>query len=485
MRSRLWPVPLLVFVVVWGLTTHGKFSLAGDEPHYLLMAESLRVDGDLDLANDYAPDPGAHRREPPSERHARLDRSGALRSVHDPGLAVLLLPVHDVASWLAARVPPQWLAAFRMTPVLFAYAQVSLFMLALTCVGLALLVATLARRVPPAHARAATLLVALSPPLLAHAFLVFPDTVAFAVACLAVWTAYGPGRDVRWAPVVTSAALGLLPWTHRKFTLFATGLLFVVIWERRDELRRLCRPRALAMSGAFLAPQVVFYAWSWMQWGNLAGPVALDRLPLSWRTAAVGFPGLLIDREYGLLVWAPVYLAAFAAWWRTRASTWPLLVPALLLYLPSAANDMWWGGFAPAGRFLVPMVPLLALPLALGLADRVFARAVVALCASQLMISAIGWQWPRSLWPRGDGHNRVLEAIPGIGRTLNDALPSFRAGPVDPVAVVVVAIAVLATMAAIAWAMDPGTVGRLSVSRRSPSPANREGTSSGRSHPST
>src|SRR3954471_22142583 len=202
-RYRLWPVPLGVFLIVWGLTTHGKFSMAGDEPHYLLMAESLRLDGDLDLANDYAPAPGDHRREPPLERHARLDRSGVLRSRHDPGLAVVLLPVHAAATWLAERVPRARLAAFRMTPVLFAYALVSLFMLALSCLGLWLLAATLAHRGPPGPARAATSIVALSPPLLANAFLVFPDTFAFAVTCLALWTACGPGRHLRWAPLAT------------------------------------------------------------------------------------------------------------------------------------------------------------------------------------------------------------------------------------------------------------------------------------------
>ena len=157
-------------------------------------------------------------------------------------------------------------------------------------------------------------------------------------------------------------------------------------------------------------------------------------LPVSWRNATRGLPGLLIDRENGLLVWAPIYLAALVAWWHTRARTWPLIVPVMLLYPLSAANEMWWGGFAPAARFLVPLVPLLAVPLASALAHRVFARAVLALCVPQLVISAIGWQRPRSLWPRGDGHNRVLEALPGIGQPLNDMLPSFRVGPVDPVA---------------------------------------------------
>jgi hypothetical protein len=251
---------------------------------------------------------------------------------------------------------------------------------------------------------------------------------------------------------VTSAALGLLPWTHRKFTLFAAGLLFVVAWARRDEWRVLSRSRATAIAAVFVMPVIALGAWTWLRWGHLAGPQALDGLPVSWGNATRGVPGLLIDRENGLLVWAPIYLAALVAWWQTRARTWPLLVPVLLLYLLSAANEMWWGGFAPAARFLVPLVPLLAVPLALGLANRVIARAVIVLCVPQLVISAMGWQRPRSLWPRGDGHNRVLEALPGIGRPLNDMLPSFRADAVDPVGTLVVALVLIAAGVALAWA---------------------------------
>ena len=51
----------------------------------------------------------------------------------------------------------------------------------------------------------------------------------------------------------------------------------------------------------------------------------------------------------------------------------------------------------------------------------------------QALISAIGWQWPRALWPRGDGHNRLLESIPGIGPALSGALPDFRIGEAGPV----------------------------------------------------
>src|SRR5207244_11647611 len=51
-------LPISFFLIVWGLTTHGKYSASGDEPHYLIVAESLAADGDLDLSNNYAEDDG-------------------------------------------------------------------------------------------------------------------------------------------------------------------------------------------------------------------------------------------------------------------------------------------------------------------------------------------------------------------------------------------------------------------------------------------
>jgi len=43
----------IIFLFVWSLTTHGKYSASGDEPHYLMITQSLAADGDLDVANNY------------------------------------------------------------------------------------------------------------------------------------------------------------------------------------------------------------------------------------------------------------------------------------------------------------------------------------------------------------------------------------------------------------------------------------------------
>ena len=42
-----WPSVVIV-LFIWTLTTHGKFTVSGDEPHYLIISESLLADGDLD-----------------------------------------------------------------------------------------------------------------------------------------------------------------------------------------------------------------------------------------------------------------------------------------------------------------------------------------------------------------------------------------------------------------------------------------------------
>ena len=467
MRSRLWPVPVVVFLVIWGLTTHGKFSLTGDEPHYLVMAESLRADGDLDLGNNYAPSASPLAPEPVAiEQHARLDRRGRLRSVHDPGVAMLLLPVYAVAVQVAGAVPAAALASVRMTPGLFIYAIVSLAQLALACLAMALLAAALVPAVPIAHARAAVWIAALTPPLLANSFLVFPEVPALVVTCAVVW-ACGAGRARSWSLPVAAVAIGLLPWLHRKFALFALGLLFVLLWERRAEIR--AAPRRAALAGAlFAAPVAAFFALSWQWWGNLGGPTAIDGVPLWIGSLAMGAPGLLIDRENGLLVWGPIHLVALVAWWQTRARTWPFAVPALLLAVPCAAHNLWWGGFAPAARFLVPLIPFLAVALAPMLAGRRVVRALVVLGIPQLVICAIGWQRPRVLWPRGDGQNRVLEAIPGLGPMLDAALPSFRTGPLDPVAVAVTIAVVAGVAVSLHYAMRPAAA---------TSPTSRAGTS--------
>ena len=76
-RSR-WFAPAIIFLVCWTLTTHGKYSASGDEPHYLMVCQSLWADRDLDLSNNYQNNDGRLFGAAGllMEQHARPNRAG-------------------------------------------------------------------------------------------------------------------------------------------------------------------------------------------------------------------------------------------------------------------------------------------------------------------------------------------------------------------------------------------------------------------------
>jgi hypothetical protein len=77
----------------------------------------------------------------------------------------------------------------------------------------------------------------------------------------------------------------------------------------------------------------------------------------------VGIPGQLLDQQFGLFIYSPVYIFLaigifFMLKTRKRELFWLSLI-FLSLYLPNSAYRQWYGGWSPAGRFLLPLMPVL------------------------------------------------------------------------------------------------------------------------------
>jgi hypothetical protein len=428
-RPPRWPL-IVIVLFLWTLTTRGKQTVSGDEPHYLMIAESLLVDRDLDLQNNYDQNDGrrfgADGMTP--GLHARPARNGQLWSVHDIGLPVLLLPVYALATRAAAYAPPDVLARFRQTPGLFGFTLVSSTLVVLTTCAAALLLSGI-WRVAPRYAATVVLVLVLSPPVLSHAFLVFPETVAFAVICAVVWIICLRADEIRLSRMVMIVgAVGLLPWLHRKYSFFVFGLGVLIFFRHRGWIGRQL-PRVLwLLAGLVILPQAALHVWTLHAWGNLGGPQMLDWLPFSTTGLETGGFGMIFDRERGLLGYAPIYLLVPACW----ALDWPrsrlLLVPVLLLLVPLAAFVTWHGGFSPAARFLVPVTPLLILPAVFALEHAAIRWSSIPIVILQVAIIGLAWSHPRDLWPRELGTNRILEKIPGIGVVYEHWLPSIATG---------------------------------------------------------
>ena len=451
-RAALW-VPLLFFLCVWGMSTRGKFSASGDEPHYLIIAESLVADGDLDLENNYAN--GANRRFGPhvgDPDHAARTKTGAFWSIHDVGLPIVLLPAYAVLTRGATLAPVDVLARFRMTHGQFAYALLGLVLTALVALGLSLLVRAFARESDARTAAWVVAIVAFSPPVIAHALLVFPETLAFVAVCGVVWLSCLREDELTVRRVaLVFAAVGYLPLLHRKYALFMFGLLLVILVSRRSWFRRQ-RSRTLAGLGVIaVLPLIAIHLLMIVSWGSIGGPHALNGWPFSMAGLPTGGLGLLFDRERGLFSYAPVYLiapAAFALSWRR---SWPLVVPIALLYVPASAFVFWHAGFSPAARFLLPLTPLVALAVVRAASSQVIRLVSAPLVVVQAAILITVVTHPRVLWPKGMATNPALERIPVVGPAYQAALPSIMTGDSLSGAWVWVGVVVVLTLAIVMW----------------------------------
>lgn len=182
--------------------------------------------------------------------------------------------------------------------------------------------------------------------------------------------------------------------------------------------------RPAAALGSVLAGALAVRLWVthhlWGTWvtsphaslGSWTGPA--DAV----REAGVRLTGLMIDQEFGLLPYCPIaalaVLGIVPLWTRHRQLAITAGITAgfylLCIALPMTNVHGWTGGWSPPARFLVPVLPLVAVPLAFALPRLPRATLVLAL-ALQIGISVYTWQHPKVLWNDGDGRAAICDDI--------------------------------------------------------------------------
>jgi hypothetical protein len=418
--ARNWRAPLAAgaltlgagLLTAWAVTTRVP---GGDEPHYLMITQSLLYDGDLDIQNNF--DQAQYRDfyAGPLPRPDVITRGagGEAYSIHAPGTAVLVLPAF--AAW--------------------GYAGAKATMLLLAAVAGALI--WIAARASAASASAAWFASAAivgSATFLLQSGMIFPDLPGAAAAAAGAWLLahLGRGRPVATQTLVAvSGALSALPWLHTRFAVLAgaIGLLVVAGLWRLPGADRKSRARRLA---AFLAvPAVSAVAWlSFFHalYGtiNPAAPYGPDSGGGSWRFVPGGLLALLLDGQYGLLVYTPILGAAILG---ARSGQRSVLVAAGAYLAIVTTYWMWWGGLpSTPARFATAALPLAAAPLAAAWAraDRPL-RAVLAvwlLVSMAIATCVIAVSGGLLAWNFRDAQPRWLEWL-GPVVNLPRAWPSF------------------------------------------------------------
>jgi hypothetical protein len=341
-----------------------RMEASGDEPHYLVMAQSLWREGDLDLRDNYAREDWREYRSGATEPHyAAPRRDGRPFPGHAPGLPFLFAPVYALGG--------------RLLCAILLGAMVS---------GTGAIVMRVALR--EGLSKRASLfagLVAAGPPLAAFALHIYTEALS-ALALVGAYALLRFGQGM-WSAGAAGALACLLPFLHPRMALGSIAIAASVL---------ALRPRsALSVFASVASLGALFYGLFWMSvfgtptalgiYGGLPGDAALNPVQ--------AFLGLLFDRAYGLLPYAPAFLGLMLlrlpvrradSGDRRHEAVEAGFVIAILL--PVLFWRVWWGGQSPPARLIAPMTPFLALWLA-----RAFEGATTV--ARRWLVAGAAWAW--------------------------------------------------------------------------------------------
>lgn len=376
----------------------------GDEPHYLLMAQSLWREHDLDLQDNYARQDFLEYTPGPLETHYAAPRKdGRPFPAHSPGLPALLAPLYAIGGRRLC-VALMALAAAAMTVETRALAA------SFTSDARALFFAWAAAAGPPAAF---------------YSFHLYTETLA--ALCLVVALRRLLSSSSAASAGIAATACAFLPWLHVKMIPAAAALGVVALVRLRG--------RALVAFVAVAALAALAFAAYYRHVFGVPTPLAIyGGVPKGTAGASPvsAVVGLLLDRSFGLLPYAPLFVLALAGLSSLLKGrdAWALALVGVAVLVPVLVWRMWWGGMCPAARFLVPLVPVLSVAVALRVAaGRTglvrWAPALASWGAGLLFVA--GLQPARALLlNRRNNPTRLWQALSGeTGTPIERYLPSI------------------------------------------------------------
>jgi hypothetical protein len=341
-------VPLLLTcsLTVWWVRSE-RLRLFGDEPHYVIIAESLTRDGDVEIRNNHALEERFPRHVGGVAPHA-YEVGHRWYPLHGPGLGALIATGLSAAGVTGARLT---------TCAFAALLPASLFLWLHHLIG---------RR----DALWLTLAATLSVPYVFGAVHLYPDPVAAAIIAPLLLLLGAPGhgrhRARRWSLFWLSA--GLLPLLMVKF--LAPALLLALFALGRATMRGadpVERRTIVTTAPWLLLGLLALAAYHAATFGNILGPRRMDELSAGAAQAWMVVLGLHLDQAQGVFLQQPLFLLGVPALGMMAlrrpwlAAAWLVLYASLIG--PNVLQGIAYGGASPSGRFAWPAAWLWLVPL--------------------------------------------------------------------------------------------------------------------------
>lgn len=338
-------------IILWNQLNHSV--TAGDEPHYLIIADGIKSHFRLEQSLNYK-----KLAETGESSKFGLTRVGANAlakdthsvigphgqySVHNIGLPLLLIAPSSLAGVAGAK----------------------LFMI--FCGGMVIFFSWKISEIFSKSDKnnfLAVLAVCISMPLIPAVTQIYPEVLAGLISIMGLyWYCTTQNKRPYFSDIVFAAALAFLPWLQIKFIATCFLILLAVMVKihlESGDVKRIMRilPVVAVSFSALLAYN--FYAF-----GKISGPYQAGALEIS-RSSLMVLLGLHVDQNQGFLLQNPVnFVGVMAMGWLYRQNRQLFLLWLLVflsLIVPNALHPNWYGGWSFAGRFswaaaIVFMIP--------------------------------------------------------------------------------------------------------------------------------
>lgn len=397
----------LVFYMALSLWFNYANQPTGDEPSYLIVTHSLIHDRDIDLANNYEKKDYFNFYKKELEPQGAYIRSGdKLFSNHPVLLSILILPFYLIGGRLGVTLPISCLSAFFISLIfVFTYGVIR----------------------DKKAAMFAALITGLTMPVIA-----FNNQISMEIINgVVILGAYMAIKSEKKNILLFSVLMAGMLWLHvRNIPIYGSlGLIF--LYESRKEPLNF-----LKFAGIQAAVIALFFAYNFFAYGVIMPSYGENNAStLSYFTfnnlnASLAF---LMDRQFGLVFYAPVFSLVFAGIIFFLRENKRMFVEMCILFLPYfALITSWfdWGGGSSAPRYLVQIMFIFTVLLAAVIknirgkkAEFVF----FALSTASFGVSALVACVPWFRWDKSGGDNWIIAIASKILHfDLNIIFPSFR-----------------------------------------------------------
>ena len=329
----VWVIPMLLFVLLSIWLDHKGVQLSGDEPHYLMVTQSIVEDHDLSLRNNV--EDKTYMDFIPAELPPHMIiHKGKYLSFHMPGLSLLLIPFYIIFKLTGNIISPHLFFRISISVINSLFPFILYFLMK--------------SFFPGKKIAGIWFLSILTVPLLFHSVHIFPELPA--ASLLAASFLFMFRNEPK--PVLAGFLFSLTIWFHVKyypllfiFALFALWKLFREN-NKSDLLKFLIYP---AISS------IVLLLFSKAVYGTF-NPAGIFPAENYWSTPLIlklkVFAAYFIDQRDGLLFYAPsLFLFLFGI--RSRGFLWKIPLTLLGTYTLFHAVTTVRGAHAPVGRPLI------------------------------------------------------------------------------------------------------------------------------------